>query len=65
MERPASISLDAAASALGVSRRSIYNYIREGRLRAIRSVNGVSQRVTVESLQQFKKPKAGKPPLSL
>jgi excisionase family DNA binding protein len=47
-----SVSLDHAAQLLGVSRRTIYNRIREGRLRTIRTING-SQRVTVESVQRI------------
>jgi len=45
-----SVSLDHAAQLLGVSRRTIYNRIREGRLRTIRTMNG-SQRVTIESVR--------------
>jgi excisionase family DNA binding protein len=44
-----SISLDQAAELLKVSRRTIYNRIRTGRLRTIRTPLG-SQRVLVESL---------------
>jgi excisionase family DNA binding protein len=44
-----SVSIDQAASLLGVSRRTIYNRIREGRLQTIRTMGG-SQRVLVESL---------------
>ena len=43
-----SVSLDHAAQLLGVSRRTIYNRIREGRLRTIRTLGG-SQRVVVDS----------------
>ena len=45
-----SVSLDHAAQLLGVSRRTIYNRIREGRLRTIRTQGG-SQRVLVDSVQ--------------
>ncbi len=45
-----SVSLDHAAQLLGVSRRTIYNRIREGRLQTIRTLGG-SQRVLVDSLQ--------------
>jgi len=45
-----SVSLDHAAQLLGVSRRTIYNRIREGRLQTIRTLGG-SQRVLVESMQ--------------
>ena len=44
-----SVSLDHAAQLLGVSRRTIYNRIRDGRLQTIRTVGG-SQRVLVESV---------------
>jgi excisionase family DNA binding protein len=43
------ISLDQAAELMKVSRRTIYNWIRNGRLRTIRTALG-SQRVLVESL---------------
>ena len=44
-----SVSLDHAAELLGVSRRTIYNRIRDGRLQTIRTLGG-SQRVLVDSL---------------
>ena len=44
-----SVSIDQAAQLLSVSRRTIYNRIRDGRLRTIRTLGG-SQRVLVESL---------------
>lgn len=44
-----SVSLDHAAELLGVSRRTIYNRIREGRLRTIRTLGG-SQRVVLDSV---------------
>ncbi len=44
-----SVSLDHAAELLGVSRRTIYNRIRDGRLQTIRTVGG-SQRVLIESV---------------
>jgi excisionase family DNA binding protein len=44
-----SVTIDRAASLLGVSRRTVYNRIRDGRLRTVRTL-GVSQRVLVESL---------------
>ena len=46
-----SVSLDHAAELLGVSRRTIYNRIREGRLQTIRTLGG-SQRVLLESLNE-------------
>jgi excisionase family DNA binding protein len=45
-----SVSLDHAAQILGVSRRTIYNRIREGRLQTIRTIGG-SQRVLLDSVQ--------------
>ena len=44
-----SVSLDHAAELLGVSRRTIYNRIREGRLQTIRTIGG-SQRVLLDSM---------------
>ena len=46
-----SVTIDHAASLLGVSRRTVYYRIREGRLRTIRTLGG-SQRVLVESVQE-------------
>ena len=44
-----SVSLDHAARLLGVSRRTIYNRIRDGRLQTIRTLGG-SQRVLIDSV---------------
>jgi len=44
-----SVSLDHAAQILGVSRRTIYNRIRDGRLQTIRTLGG-SQRVLLDSV---------------
>jgi excisionase family DNA binding protein len=44
-----SVSIDQAATLLNVSRRTVYNRIRDGRLQTIRTLGG-SQRVLVESL---------------
>jgi excisionase family DNA binding protein len=46
-----SVSLEQAARLLRVSRRTIYNHIRDGHLVTIRTYG--SQRVLVESLQSF------------
>lgn len=46
-----SVSLDDAALLLGVSRRTIYNRIRDGRLQTVRTPGG-SQRVLIGSMQQ-------------
>jgi excisionase family DNA binding protein len=48
-----SVSLDHAAELLGVSRRTIYNRIREGRLQTIRTIGG-SQRVLLESVVEIR-----------
>jgi len=48
-----SVSLDDAAALLGVSRRTIYNRIRDGRLQTIRTPGG-SQRVLLGSMQDAK-----------
>ena len=48
-----SVSLDHAAEMLGVSRRTVYNRIREGRLQTIRTLGG-SQRVLLDSVQGFR-----------
>jgi excisionase family DNA binding protein len=45
-----SVSIDRAAELLNVSRRTIYNRIRDGRLQTIRTRCG-SQRVVVESMR--------------
>jgi excisionase family DNA binding protein len=47
-----SVSIDQAANLLSVSRRTIYNRIRDGRLATIRTIGG-SQRVLVESLVEL------------
>jgi excisionase family DNA binding protein len=44
-----SVTIDQAAQLLGVSRRTVYYRIREGRLRTIRTPGG-SQRVLIESV---------------
>ena len=46
-----SVSLDQACQILQVSRRTVYNWIREGRLQTIRTLGG-SQRVLVDSVRQ-------------
>jgi excisionase family DNA binding protein len=47
-----SVSLDHAAQLLGVSRRTIYNRIRQGRLQTIRTIGG-SQRVLIEGVFRY------------
>ena len=46
---PASLMIDHAAAMLGVSRRTVYYRIREGRLRTVRTMGG-TQRVLVDSI---------------
>lgn len=48
-----SVSIEQAAQLLGVSRRTVYYRIREGRLRTIRTRGG-SQRVLVDSVQELR-----------
>jgi excisionase family DNA binding protein len=50
-----SVTIDQAAALLQVSRRTIYNRIREGRLLTIRTIGG-SQRVLLSSLDENRKP---------
>ena len=45
-----SVSIEQAAQLLGVSRRTVYYRIRDGRLRTIRTIGG-SQRVLVDSVE--------------
>jgi excisionase family DNA binding protein len=45
------VSIDQAALLLGVSRRTIYNHIKSGRLVTLRTLGG-SQRVLVASIEQ-------------
>lgn len=46
-----SVSIEQAAQLLGVSRRTVYYRIRDGRLRTIRTLGG-SQRVLLDSVDQ-------------
>jgi excisionase family DNA binding protein len=46
------VSIDRAAQLLGVSRRTVYNRIKDGRLITVRTPGG-SQRVLLVSLQQM------------
>jgi excisionase family DNA binding protein len=50
-----SVTIDQAAELLQVSRRTIYNRIREGKLQTIRTIGG-SQRVLLSSLDDNRKP---------
>ena len=48
-----SVSIDQAAALLNVSRRTIYNRIRDGRLQTIRTLGG-SQRVLMDSVEEMR-----------
>jgi excisionase family DNA binding protein len=48
-----SVSIEQAAQILGVSRRTVYYRIRDGRLRTIRTLGG-SQRVLVDSVDELR-----------
>ena len=48
-----SVSIEQAAQLLGVSRRTVYYRIRDGRLRTIRTLGG-SQRVLLDSVDQMR-----------
>ena len=48
-----SVTIDQAAGMLGVSRRTVYYRIREGRLITVRTMGG-SQRVLLSSLQALR-----------
>lgn len=48
-----SVSIEQAASLLGVSRRTVYYRIRDGRLRTIRTIGG-SQRVLMDSVEEMR-----------
>ena len=52
MDSPKSLLVDRAAELLGVSRRTVYYRIREGRLRTIRTPGG-SRRVLLESVEEL------------
>jgi excisionase family DNA binding protein len=50
-----SVSIEQAAQLLGVSRRTVYNRIRDGKLQTIRTLGG-SQRVLMSSLDEIRRP---------
>jgi excisionase family DNA binding protein len=50
-----SVTIDQAAALLHVSRRTIYNRIRDGKLQTIRTIGG-SQRVLLSSLEENRRP---------
>ena len=49
-----SVSIEQAAQLLGVSRRTVYNRIRDGKLQTIRTLGG-SQRVLMTSLDEIRR----------
>lgn len=49
-----SVLVDEAAQILGVSRRTVYTRIREGKLRTMRTAGG-SQRVLMESIEALRR----------
>jgi excisionase family DNA binding protein len=53
-----SVFVEEAAQLLGISRRTVYYRIREGRLRTVRTAGG-SQRVLVESIEALLRGEAG------
>ena len=55
-----SVSIEQAASLLGVSRRTVYNRIRDGKLQTIRTLGG-SQRVLLASLDESRRAVWAKP----
>ena len=48
-----SVSIEQAAQLLGVSRRTVYYRIRDGRLQTIRTLGG-SQRVLLDSVDEMR-----------
>lgn len=48
-----SLSIEQTAQLMGVSRRTVYYRIRDGRLRTIRTLGG-SQRVLVDSVEELR-----------
>ena len=57
MEAPKSVFVDQAAVLLGLSRRTVYYRIRDGRLRTIRT--GVSRRVLLDSIEELRPTTSG------
>jgi excisionase family DNA binding protein len=60
LNRERSLLIDGAAQLLGVSRRTVYYRIREGRLRTIRTRCG-SQRVLLSSIEKLLRESARTP----
>ena len=53
-----SVSIEQAAQRLGVSRRTVYYWIRDVRLRTVRTLGG-SLRVVTDSLEEMSKQMSG------
>jgi excisionase family DNA binding protein len=53
-----SVFVEDAAQLLGISRRTVYYRIREGRLRTLRTAGG-SQRVLLESIEAMLREQSG------
>ena len=53
-----SVSIEQAAQRLGVSRRTVYYWIRDVRLRTVRTLGG-SLRVVTDSLEEMTKEMTG------
>ena len=53
-----SVSIEQAAQRLGVSRRTVYYWIRDVRLRTVRTLGG-SLRVVTDSLEEMSKHLSG------
>jgi excisionase family DNA binding protein len=62
-DRGGSVLIDHAVQMLGVSRRTVYYWIRQGRLRTVRTRLG-SQRVLVDSMRETALVPAAPPPES-
>ena len=60
-ESGASVLIDQAVQMLGVSRRTVYYWIRQGRLRTVRTRLG-SQRVLLDSIREMNLMPAAPPP---
>ena len=50
-----SVSIEHAAQILRVSRRTVYNRIRDGKLQTVRTLGG-SQRIVMASLDEVRRP---------
>jgi excisionase family DNA binding protein len=61
VEPGGSVLIDHAVQMLGVSRRTVYYWIRQGRLRTVRTRMG-SQRVLLESIRELEYVAAPTPP---